>query len=94
MLWTTHPPSRRDCGPAKLRLLPIDQRFTVFNGEKVIPLGKTRISIGGDRAADGPRKNETFAPVTLGHIRSHGCRDQLVYCDSTIGFTFEGNFVL
>jgi hypothetical protein len=28
------------------------------------------------------RKVETFAPVTLGHIRSHGCRDLLVYCDS------------
>ena len=28
------------------------------------------------------RKRETFAPVTLGHIRSHGCRDLLVYCDS------------
>ena len=25
---------------------------------------------------------ETFAPVTLGHIRSHGCRDLLVYCVS------------
>jgi hypothetical protein len=24
-------------------------------------------------------KQETFAPVTLGHIRSHGCRDLLVY---------------
>jgi|GEM_PF-4911137 hypothetical protein len=24
-------------------------------------------------------KQETFAPVTLGHIRSHGCRDPLVY---------------
>ena len=21
------------------------------------------------------RQQETFAPVTLGHIRSHGCRD-------------------
>jgi hypothetical protein len=28
------------------------------------------------------RKAETFAPVTLAHIRSHGCRDLLVYCDS------------
>ena len=28
------------------------------------------------------RKNETFEPVTLGHIRSHGCRDLLVYCGS------------
>ena len=28
------------------------------------------------------RKRETFAPVTLGHIRSHGCHDLLVYCDS------------
>ena len=28
------------------------------------------------------RKAETFAPVTLGHIRSHGCRDLLVYCNA------------
>jgi hypothetical protein len=28
------------------------------------------------------RKRETFAPVTLGHIRGHGCRDLLVYCES------------
>jgi hypothetical protein len=27
-------------------------------------------------------KAETFEPVTLGHIRSHGCRDLLVYCSS------------
>jgi hypothetical protein len=24
-------------------------------------------------------KQETFAPVTMEHIRSHGCRDLLVY---------------
>jgi hypothetical protein len=28
------------------------------------------------------QKRETFEPVTLGHIRSHGCRDLLVYCSS------------
>ena len=28
------------------------------------------------------RKVETFPPVTMGHIRGHGCRDLLVYCDS------------
>ena len=28
------------------------------------------------------RQQETFAPVTMGHIRSHGCRDLLVYCVS------------
>jgi hypothetical protein len=28
------------------------------------------------------RKAETFPPVTMGHIRSHGCRDLLVYCGS------------
>jgi hypothetical protein len=28
------------------------------------------------------RKRETFEPVTLGHIRGHGCRDLLVYCGS------------
>jgi hypothetical protein len=27
-------------------------------------------------------KAETFPPVTMGHIRGHGCRDLLVYCDS------------
>jgi hypothetical protein len=25
------------------------------------------------------QKGETFEPVTMGHIRSHGCRDLLVY---------------
>jgi hypothetical protein len=25
------------------------------------------------------RKIETFPPVTMGHIRGHGCRDLLVY---------------
>jgi hypothetical protein len=29
-----------------------------------------------------PRKRETFEPVTLGHIRGHGCRDLLVFCGS------------
>jgi hypothetical protein len=29
-----------------------------------------------------PRRRETFEPVTLGHIRSHGCRDILIYCES------------
>ncbi len=28
------------------------------------------------------RKGETFEPVTMGHIRSHGCRDLLIYCGS------------
>jgi hypothetical protein len=28
------------------------------------------------------RKNATFPPVTLGHIRGHGCRELLVYCNS------------
>jgi hypothetical protein len=28
------------------------------------------------------RKAETFEPVTMGHIRGHGCRDLLVYCNS------------
>ena len=28
------------------------------------------------------RKVETFEPVTMGHIRGHGCRDLLVYCSS------------
>jgi hypothetical protein len=28
------------------------------------------------------REQETFPPVTLGHIRGHGCRDLLVYCGS------------
>jgi hypothetical protein len=28
------------------------------------------------------RKRETFEPVTMSHIRGHGCRDLLVYCQS------------
>jgi hypothetical protein len=28
------------------------------------------------------RKIETFPPVTMGHIRGHGCRELLVYCGS------------
>src|SRR6202022_2872528 len=28
------------------------------------------------------QKPETLEPVTLAHIRSHGCRDLLVYCNS------------
>jgi hypothetical protein len=28
------------------------------------------------------RRNETLPPVTLGHIRGHGCRGVLVYCES------------
>jgi hypothetical protein len=30
------------------------------------------------------RSRETLAPVTLGHIRGHGCRDLLIYCHDTI----------
>jgi hypothetical protein len=29
-----------------------------------------------------PHRHETFPPVTLGHIRSRGCRGVLVYCES------------
>ena len=39
----------------------------------------------GSRRGLGPmviRKKERFEPVTLGHIRSHGCRDLLIYCGS------------
>src|ERR1700737_1783130 len=32
-----------------------------------------------------PRQPETFPPVTPGPIRSHGCRDLLVYCESGWG---------
>jgi hypothetical protein len=28
------------------------------------------------------RITQRFEPVTLGHIRGHGCRDLLVYCSS------------
>ena len=28
------------------------------------------------------RRAQTFEPVTMGHIRGHGCRDLLVYCGS------------
>jgi hypothetical protein len=33
------------------------------------------------------RKAETFPPVTMGHIRGHGCRDLLVYCGSADAIT-------
>ena len=29
------------------------------------------------------RTSTSYPPVTLGHLRSHGCRDLLVYCTST-----------
>jgi hypothetical protein len=29
-----------------------------------------------------PRQRDTFEPVTLGHLRGHGCRDLLVYYES------------
>jgi hypothetical protein len=29
-----------------------------------------------------PLHREKFVAVTLGHIREHGCRDVLVYCES------------
>ena len=28
------------------------------------------------------RKAEMFPPVTMGHIRGHGCRNLLIYCGS------------
>jgi hypothetical protein len=34
---------------------------------------------GRGLASVAGQKRETFEPVTLGHIRSHGCRDLLVY---------------
>jgi len=30
----------------------------------------------------GGRSAKPFPPVTMGHIRAHGCRDLLVYCGS------------
>jgi hypothetical protein len=32
----------------------------------------------------GVRKAETFPPVTMGHIRGHGCRELLIYCGYVI----------
>lgn len=32
--------------------------------------------------ASTPGTRRTFAPVTMGHIRSHGCRELLVSCSS------------
>jgi hypothetical protein len=28
------------------------------------------------------RRREAFESVTMGHIRAHGCRDLLIYCNS------------
>ena len=30
-----------------------------------------------------PRPRESFDPVSMGHVRSRGCRGLLVYCTST-----------
>jgi hypothetical protein len=30
----------------------------------------------------GVRKLEDLEAVTLGHIRAHGCRDLLIYCEA------------
>jgi hypothetical protein len=27
-------------------------------------------------------KGQAFEPITLGHLRSHGCRDLLAYCEA------------
>ena len=35
------------------------------------------------------RKAEAFEPVTMGHIRGHGCRDLLIYCNSGGCFRME-----
>lgn len=41
-----------------------------------------RVDEGRARIVMTPRRHETFLPVMLGHIRGHGCRNLLVYCES------------
>jgi hypothetical protein len=41
-----------------------------------------------------PRNDETFEPVTLGHIRGHGCRDLLAYCGSDLRVAAIGRLAL
>jgi hypothetical protein len=53
----------------------------VVEGEEPEGAGSDAIGRGGlGTIMVVKRQQETFAPVTLGHIRSHGCRDLLVYC--------------
>jgi hypothetical protein len=44
------------------------------------PTTENRIGLSANYQA--VQKGETFESVSLGHIRSHGCRDLLVYCNS------------
>jgi hypothetical protein len=37
--------------------------------------------------AEMAQKEQAFESVTLGHIRSHGCRDLLIYCEATSRLT-------
>ena len=39
-------------------------------------------ALSGRNFVNGRPERETLELVTLGHIRSHGCRDLLVYCGS------------
>jgi hypothetical protein len=42
------------------------------------------------------RTRQTFPPVTLGHIRGHGCRNLLVYCGNmncNHGATMNANYM-
>jgi hypothetical protein len=40
------------------------------------------------------RQREIFDPVTLGHIRSHGCRPILTYCDTGTTPPFRATLLL
>jgi hypothetical protein len=42
-------------------------------------MSATVIDVHDELATAASRKAETFEPVTLVHIRAHGCRDLLVY---------------
>jgi hypothetical protein len=55
---------------------PTALRFTFWSVSR--PLGG-EITVHGMAST---RRRQTFPPVTMGHIRSHGCRELLVYCES------------
>ena len=77
------------CLPTRLQARPRRHRFETvtlqFGSIATLDQVKESASASGEtgsRRGVGPmvpRKTETFEPVTLGHIRSHGCRDLLVY---------------
>jgi hypothetical protein len=66
------------------RRFPAPWREEKFSGGYVVrdATGHRSYSESENAQQWTPRHHETFEPVTLAHIRGHGCRDLLVYCES------------